>query len=323
MNRLKWVVMVCLFAGVLSVLWFRARRAGWGRHRNAPPEVYVSDIEKYRTSGSAEVLFEEIAGFKVPLDQPRGIAAGPGNEIYLVGDMDLVVLDEEGGEIERLALGAPPACLAVDGASTLYVGMSDHIAVCRVGSTNVLHWASLGNDALLTSVAVNGTDVFAADYGNRVVWRYDKDGRLLATLGRKDTLKGAPGFILPSPNFDLLVSEDRLWVVNPGRTRIEEYTFDGRVLSYWGRPSMQIDGFCGCCNPSHLARLQDGRFVTSEKGLPRVKVYGQGGEFLGLVAGTEGFDEDTVGLDLAVDRHGRILVLDPMRGLVRVFAEKE
>jgi len=85
---------------------------------------------------------------------------------------------------------------------------------------------------------------------------------------------------------------------------------------------MRPEGFCGCCNPSHIALFPDGRFVTSEKGLPRVKVYDAKGVFVGLVAGPDMFAEDAVGLDLAVDSRGRILVLDPARRMVRVFAAK-
>ncbi len=85
---------------------------------------------------------------------------------------------------------------------------------------------------------------------------------------------------------------------------------------------MKLEGFCGCCNPSHLARMADGRFVTSEKGLPRVKLYAEDGTFVGLVAGTDAFAKETVGLDLAVDGDGRILVLDPVAKAVRVFVPK-
>ncbi|MBM3243119.1 hypothetical protein FJZ31_43220, partial [Candidatus Poribacteria bacterium] len=50
-----------------------------------------------------------------------------------------------------------------------------------------------------------------------------------------------------------------------------------------GYLSMDIDGFCGCCNPVNFAMLPDGRFVTCEKGLPRVKIYDADGTFSGVV----------------------------------------
>ena len=86
---------------------------------------------------------------------------------------------------------------------------------------------------------------------------------------------------------------------------------------------MEIDGFCGCCNPTHMVIMDNGSFVTSEKGLPRVKIIAPTGELRAVVAGPRQLAEDTVGLDLAIDTDGRILVLDPAARLVRVFVEKE
>ena len=86
---------------------------------------------------------------------------------------------------------------------------------------------------------------------------------------------------------------------------------------------MTVDGFSGCCNPSHAAVLQDGSFVTAEKGLVRVKIHNRAGEFVCLVAAPDQFDKGTVGLDLAVDSNGRIHVLDPKRKQVRIFEKME
>jgi hypothetical protein len=63
--------------------------------------------------------------------------------------------------------------------------------------------------------------------------------------------------------------------------------------------------------------------VTSEKGIPRVKVYRADGTFECVVAGAESFKNDEVGLDVAAARDGRIYVLDPADKTVRVFVRKE
>ncbi|MBU4493955.1 MAG: hypothetical protein KJ874_01485, partial [Acidobacteria bacterium] len=91
----------------------------------------------------------------------------------------------------------------------------------------------------------------------------------------------------------------------------------------WGEASMDIEGFCGCCNPSHFAVLPDGSFVTSEKGIPRVKIYDRLGRLASVVAGPDRFDEGTKGLDTAADADGRIYILDPSRKRVRIFSEKK
>ena len=94
-------------------------------------------------------------------------------------------------------------------------------------------------------------------------------------------------------------------------------------MSYWGTASLAASGFGGCCNPSHIALLPDGSLVTSEKGLPRVKVYDADGTFRAVVAGPESFRPGTVGLDLAVDDEGRVLVLDPSREELRIFVPRK
>ena len=78
-----------------------------------------------------------------------------------------------------------------------------------------------------------------------------------------------------------------LRVVNPGMHRIEAYTPDGDLESFWGRRVDGIEGFCGCCNPANIAILPDGRIVTAEKGIPRVKVYHGRGQFVAWWPGPE------------------------------------
>jgi hypothetical protein len=75
--------------------------------------------------------------------------------------------------------------------------------------------------------------------------------------------------------------------------------------------------------------------VTSEKGIPRVKVYDASGAFVCAVAGPVELEVPKAAIgdpratdqkfvfDVAADSRGRILVLDPIRTSVRVFVRKE
>ena len=135
---------------------------------------------------------------------------------------------------------------------------------------------------------------------------------------------GIPGFIVPSPYFDVAVAPDGLLrVVNPGAHRVEAYTFDGHLELSWGKRGMGIGDFCGCCNPSNIAILPDGRVVTAEKGIPRVKVYSASGSSSAWWPGRKCWRPTSRPpskpatssrlhpVDLAVDSRARILVLDP------------
>ena len=49
----------------------------------------------------------------------------------------------------------------------------------------------MGQKALLTSIAVSKNNVFVADAGNRIVYRYDTNGNLINRIGKKDEERNA------------------------------------------------------------------------------------------------------------------------------------
>jgi hypothetical protein len=218
----------------------------------------------------------------------------------------------------------PVHCLAVETNRDIYAGKNDFVEVYDADGIKKAGWDSPESEAIFTSIALSDNFVFVADAGNQIVWKYDKSGNLLQRIGERDENKDIPGFIIPSPYFDVAVDPDGfLWAANTGRHSLENYTLDGNFRTSWGEFSMGIEGFCGCCNPSHFVVMEDGSFVTSEKGIARVKVHNQLGEVVSVVAGPDQFVEGTVGLDLAVDTAQRILVLDPKQKLVRIFIKNQ
>ncbi|OGV67434.1 MAG: hypothetical protein A3K19_15365 [Lentisphaerae bacterium RIFOXYB12_FULL_65_16] len=264
--------------------------------------------------------WRELSRIPLGMRSPRGIAVDRDRRLFVTGDTLIKVYSATGAPAAEFALDLPPQCLAVDRDGRMFVGLVDHVEVRDAAGARLSAWIPLGENAFITSVAVTDTDVFVADSGGRLVWRFDKTGKLLNRLGEKGSSPDVEGFILPSPHLDLALSPDNtLWVNNPGRLLVESYAADGRRLRSWGTPSMKPEGFCGCCNPISLAVAPDGSFVTAEKGIARVKRYSPDGAFRAVVAGPECFDPGTDNLDVAADAAGRILVLDPKRGMVLIF----
>ncbi len=210
-------------------------------------------------------------------------------------------------------------CLAVDDSGTIFAGMRTHVLVIKGGE--ITEWPSLGEKARLTSIAVDEWYVYVADAGNRRIWRYKKGGSEPLEIGKKNWANAVRGFNVSSPFFDVAISpaDGSIWAVNPGYHALENYRPDGMPLSSWEAPSMTIQGFSGCCNPAHFALMPDGGFVTTEKGLPRVKIHNRDGSLRCVVAASDQFDADVMGLDVAVGSDGTIFVLDPARNRVRVF----
>jgi len=318
------VAVGALLVGVdsLSRQLISGRKASDKKAGSGLGKEFDYDLKAYRKTDPKLIVYKEEAPVPTGFTINRGLAVDRKDRIYVAGDEAIRVFDKDGRQSAEIG-PINARCLAVADDGTLYVGVRYNVAVLGVDGTVKATWECLGASALITSLAVGEKDVFIADAGNRIVMHYDRSGKRLGKIGRKDAAKNVPGFVLPSPYFDLAIAPDGLLrVVNPGHHRIEAYTFDGDLETSWGVPSTTIEGFCGCCNPTHLAVLPDGGFVTSEKGLPRVKVYDSQGKFQCVVAGCESFTDDTILAGVAVDSKGRVLVLDPVKKSVRVFVKK-
>jgi hypothetical protein len=311
-----------LIVSLTGILYFGIR-AFTEFSRSNRDNAYTYDLASFRESGGDRVRYTEERTIGLSLDVPTALAIGPGDILYVAGDESLLELDEGGDVRSSLPVSAPVRCLAVDGNSDIYAGLDDCVEVFRRDGTLKSRWKSMGEKAILTSIICTPEYVFVADAGDPVVWRFDKSGNRGIRIGDGDPAKDIPGFVIPSAYFDVAVDPDGfLWVADTGRHSMENYTLDGGMRSSWGEFSMDIEGFCGCCNPSHFSILENGWFVTSEKGIPRVKVYDRLGRMAAVVAGPDLFDEGAVGLDLAVDSSQRIHVLDPARRAVRIFVER-
>jgi hypothetical protein len=310
-NWIWFVAILALIAGS-GIFLVKSRRADLGRN-------FAYPVEDYRHVDPALIRYTEVDGLLPAVGKLSALAIAPDGKIYVGGENAIEVFPER--TIHPVA--GIPGCLAVDDDGTMFVGMQDHVEVFSKDWKPVV-WPSPGEKAYLTSIAVDDRYVYVADAGGRRVLRYNKPGGTPVEIGAKDETNGVRGFYIPSPFFDLDIGTDgSLWVVNPGYHVLENYSPDGRLISSWGEGSFRIEGFIGCCNPANFTLMPDGSFATSEKGVPRVKNYNLDGSLRCVVAAPDQFDEGTTGLDIAVDRQGRIYVLDPLRGKVRIFEEKK
>lgn len=284
---------------------------------------YELDLSSMRNEGWDQIHYQESTPVKPTMEEIHGISVDRNDRIYVCGKNTVEVFGSDGKPLLVFPVSGVANCLTTDD-HRIIVGIADHIEIFDMDGVRTARWKRISPESMVTSVALYNSMVFVADAGQKIVLKYESNGKLLQRIGQKDPARNVPGFVIPSPFFDLRIGSDgTLWVVNPGRHSLENYDTDGHLLGSWSAASNSVDGFCGCCNPTHFAFLTDGSFVTSEKGVERVKLYTKKGEYAAMVAPPDMFDEGVKGLDLAVDSKDRILVLDPRRNLIRIFVKKQ
>lgn len=265
------------------------------------------------------VTHAEVAAWQVPVPLPAFLAVLPEGAVVVAGGRKAVRLDTNGVVQARFAWQGPNAtavAAAPDG--HIFIGAENCVVVLATATPTAV-WDSLGENARITGAAADSNQLWVCDAAQRVVWRFDYEGRLLGQLPPP----GAPreqAFVVPSPSFAVATANDGcFWVTNPGRSQMQRHAADGRVLDLWARPGMTTPVFSGCCNPAFVALLPNGDLVTSEKKIPRVKIYAPDGTFRSVVAPPSLLSGDA-GRPVAADRNGRVFVLDGNR--IRVFVRK-
>lgn len=289
-------------------------------NKQSDKNVYEFNLEKFKEVDSTLIEFTEVQQIKPEIDQLRAVAVSQDDHIFITGKDKILIYEKDGKLLNTIFTDVEALSMTIDANNNIYIGARDHIEIWNADGNQLHKWPLISEKTVITSIAVDESSVFVADAGNKIVYHFDLDGNLINEIGRKDESKGIQGFVIPSPYFDLAIGRDgELWVVNSGRHQLESYDKEGNQISSWKKTSMGLDGFSGCCNPSHIAILPNGSYVTSEKGLVRVKIHSPSGEFESVVAAPEQFDKETKGLDLAIDSEERILVLDPKKGIIRIF----
>lgn len=286
-----------------------------------PYEYNLEDFKKVRAQ---DISHQEIQHIPIEIESLRAIAVDKDDYIYVSGADKLIKYDKTGQYLHEIETGFDAFCMAISEQGKLYLGSRKEIQVYTLNLVLIDSWKIHAEKAILTSLAVDEENIYLADAGNKIIYRYNLKGEFLNEIGRKDPSQGIDGFVIPSPYFDVAMGrEGELWAVNSGRHQLESYGEDGRLIYSWKKTSMHVDGFSGCCNPSHIAILSNGSFVTSEKGIERIKITSPTGEFLSVVAPPKAFDLGTKGIDLAIDSKDRILAIDPKRKQVRIFTKLE
>jgi len=282
---------------------------------------YEYNVDQFKVVDPGLVHYRETKNIPLGDRVPGGIDVF-NEEIFLTGLNFVLVIHPDGLQKSSFLIDGKGECIKAT-EKNIIVGLKTAVLVYDHSGKLINSWEVENGRTIITSVAVKDDMLFVADAGNRRVLRYNLQGELQTEFQGKRDGNAGHGFIVPSANFEVVVNSfGELWVTNPGEHAVENYTDNGQLRGYWAKSSMEIEGFTGCCNPAEIAVLEDGSFVTSEKGLVRIKVYDASGKLISVVAPPEKFNEEGHAPEVAIGKNGEIYALDFDRNIIRLFEKQ-
>ena len=311
------IVLAALIVGVMVGDWYSKRPDKMEANK------FEFNVDEFKIVPDELIHYKETKNFKIGFENAAGISIS-NNQIFIACDQKLKIINLAGVLLNEFELSGNPKTVEIKG-DTIFIAFEKNIEVLNSAGTKLFEWSLSDENSYITALAATNNEIFIADAGTRKIHRFAINGEKLNEFEGKINDDVLHGFIIPSPYFDIDINEyGDLWVVNPGLHTLENYTPEGRLREHWKASGNQTENFSGCCNPAHFCFLPDGGFVTSEKGLVRIKTYKASGEFSGVVAPPAKFEDKIEGQapDVAVDSDGNIYALDFDRNVLRVFELK-
>ncbi|UCE22099.1 MAG: hypothetical protein JSV46_07780, partial [Candidatus Aminicenantes bacterium] len=182
-ERLLTIAVIVISVAGILYFGYRAIRDNSARNQENPFEY---DIERFKQSDADLVHYTEVGRIPLELQNVFGVSIGPDDRIYVSGDNSIFIFEKDGTFHSEIHIADPVFCLSVDRNHDLYLGMADHVEIYDRRGQRKACWESLGEEAIITSIAVAKESVFVADAGNLIVWKFDKSGNRMKRIGEKD-----------------------------------------------------------------------------------------------------------------------------------------
>jgi len=242
------------------------------------------------------------------------VAVSGNGTVFLGGDSFIKSLDSALTEIWNLNTESRITSVAVSG-DTIFAATEETILLVSSSGKLITEWGPYEGNSIITSVSAGKSYLAVADAGNKRIFILKKNGEMNSMMGQSEEQ-----FVVPSPYFDVALSEEKLFVANTGHRRIETWTTDGKKLSQFGEPGTAPGAFCGCCNPANFAVIPQG-FVTAEKGINRIKILDVNGNFVEFVSSQNDFIP-SVPLDVASADGETIYAANSVNNTLYLFKRK-
>jgi hypothetical protein len=279
---------------------------------------------------------KQVGLIQAPYERIRDLAFDPQSRLLVGGGMGVRILTAEGHPEKEIATPSAVQSVTTDPEGALFVGLRKEVLSLDPTGKKRASWAVIDGNTngfgFVTCLSFFEDKVFIADAGNRSVYRFASDG---------DYIDAIDGFHIPSAYFDCAVdSKGMLHVAHTSEHRVESYNPNGELVEKWGKYGSSPADFCGCCNPTNLSLMPNGWMVTSEKGIPRLKVHDSNGTLQAILSPEElGLKEEQSylsqirqanadslpchdgwpGMPVAIDKRGRLAVSLPGLNQIRLY----
>ncbi|MGB9749970.1 MAG: stalk domain-containing protein [Caldisericia bacterium] len=213
----------------------------------------------------------------------------------LIFDKDFNLLRGFGGFGDTLNTFVNPVSLLVD---------EDYIYVCDLNSGKVKVFRHNGDFAGFfieypkmkpTSIAMDSNfNLWIVDRGDDTIKVFSIDNELKMIIGKSGS--GKKEFKVP---LDIVVFEDKVYVLDSGNARVQVFNLKGAYLFDFGTPGTQ-DGNLYC--PNSFAFDKNGNLWIVEKCLGRIQIFDKNGKFIKKV-------KENFGAVETIERYENYMVL--------------
>ncbi len=287
-----------------------------------PDNPYEYEVDEFKEVPEEVIHYKETKQLRIPGNVLKGLTYHEGR-MFIISDRSVRVVDLTGTQLNRFELNDSARCIHVTDNQHILIGHDNYFSLYNHAGEPLQESEKLKKKSIITSIAKKGDTVFVADAGNRRIVTFSIGGQKLGEFLGVSGSSAMHGFIIPSAKFDIAVNKEKeLWTTNPGIHALQHYSEDGNLENKWSKSSMNYKGFSGCCNPAHFAFSPNGNFITSEKGMVRIKEYDKKGELIAVVAPPKKFKDEGRAPEVATDESGNIIALDFDKKMVRYFEPK-
>jgi sugar lactone lactonase YvrE len=179
--------------------------------------------------------------------------------------------------------GGETSAVAADGKGTVAVmiRVAPHVRIFTTDGKFVKSWGEQGTFGMAHSVHFDSEgNIWGADPIWHVVHKFDRDGKVLLTLGKKQVagdntskdLFNQPNFVAFGPAGDVFVSDGYV------NSRIVQFTKDGKFVRIIGGVKGSAPG--QLLLPHGVAVDSKGRVLVSDSDNKRISVFDKDGKFL-------------------------------------------